>query len=157
MTFAFAEGDVVRNVFDQYDESENKLTHALYSTLTHDRSLIVPFLRWLGAADIPAEKDVRIVEQQVPGTALSDDDGEGKGLADLFLYSDAGWAVACEMKVQRSIHDDAGLAGGFVQSHFRDTWHRGGHLLGRQRRQPQKVVVGLPLSDRCRTLGVAKR
>ena len=33
----------MRNVFDQYQQPENRLTHAVISTLNHDRSLQVGF------------------------------------------------------------------------------------------------------------------
>ena len=43
----------MRNVFDQYDQPENKLTHALMTTLSRDRGLIRPFLRRLGVTGTP--------------------------------------------------------------------------------------------------------
>ena len=56
------------------------LTHALASTLHHDRSLLRPFLRWIGLTDVPAAKALRLTEQQVPGLA-------GQPLLD-FVISD---------------------------------------------------------------------
>ena len=38
----------LRNVFDQFSQPENRLTHALVCTLSNERALIRPFLRWLG-------------------------------------------------------------------------------------------------------------
>ena len=34
----------IRNVFDQYDQPENKLTHSLMSCLNEDRELLKNFL-----------------------------------------------------------------------------------------------------------------
>ncbi len=93
----------VRNVFDQYHQLENKLTHALSCTLEKDRSLIVPFLKWLGIADLPPAKDIRVVEQQIPGTPIRDNECDVDGLPDLCLYTDDGWAVLFEMKVQATL------------------------------------------------------
>ena len=58
----------MRNVFDQYEQPENKLTHALLSTLNGDRRLLRPFLGWLGGGRIPPAGKIRIGEQQAPGT-----------------------------------------------------------------------------------------
>ena len=90
----------MRNVFDQYESLENRLTHALYCTLVHDRQLIRPFLKWLGIADIPATNELKLVEQRMPGVRIDDEDSEAEGLPDLWIYSDNDWAVVFEMKVQ---------------------------------------------------------
>ena len=37
----------MRNIFDQYEQPENRLTHALVTTLDQDRALLGPLLRWL--------------------------------------------------------------------------------------------------------------
>jgi len=92
--------ETMRNVFDQYDQPENKLTHALACTLAKDRKLIIPFLKKIGVKDFPPEAKINIVEQRIPGAPDRDDEGDGDGLPDLCLYSDDGWAVVFEMKVQ---------------------------------------------------------
>ncbi|MBL4809876.1 MAG: hypothetical protein JKY43_07460, partial [Phycisphaerales bacterium] len=93
----------MRNVFDQYTQQENKLTHALICTLDADRSLLRPFLKWTGCGDIPNSNSLFITEQQVPGTAVSGDDVEGKGLPDGCVYSELGWALLIESKVDSKI------------------------------------------------------
>ena len=35
----------MRNVFDQYSQAENRLTHALFSALDQDRKMLGEFLR----------------------------------------------------------------------------------------------------------------
>lgn len=94
----------MRNVFDQYDQPENKLTHALVATLHQDlhqdRRLIRPFLRWLGIQDAPATRAIRIVEQQVPGSEEVDHEDAARGLPDACIFDDSGWAVLFECKVQ---------------------------------------------------------
>ncbi len=93
----------MRNVFDQYTQQENKLTHALICTLAADRSLLKPFLKWADCKDIPNPKSLFITEQQIPGTAVSGDDEEGKGLPDGCVYSELGWALLIESKVSSKI------------------------------------------------------
>jgi len=39
----------MRNIFDQYTHPENRLTHALMSSLAADPELLRSFVRWAGA------------------------------------------------------------------------------------------------------------
>ncbi len=93
----------MRNLFDQYDQPENKLTHALCCTLDQDRSLIRPFLAWLGIEDIPPAKQLKLVQQQVPGVIQQEAGDDGAGLPDLCIYTEDGWTVLFEMKVQSKL------------------------------------------------------
>lgn len=96
----------MRNVFDQYQQPENRLTHVLACTLSADRALLIPFLRWLGVKHIPPVARLRIVEQQVPGAEVSGDEEEGRGLPDTCIADADGWAVLFECKVQAGINAD---------------------------------------------------
>lgn len=96
----------MRNVFHQYDQPENKLTHALACVLYEDRHLIRPFLSWLGIKGAPPVKDLRVVEQQVPGLLESGDEDEARGLPDICIYSDDGWCAAVESKLQSGLKVD---------------------------------------------------
>ncbi len=79
----------MRNIFDQYEQPENRLTHALVTVLDQDRSLLSPFLKWLGIADSPKPQALRMTQQQVPGTVLDDaDEVEQKGLPDAAVFGD---------------------------------------------------------------------
>ena len=93
----------MRNVFDQYRQPENRLTHSLYCTLAHEPSLIRPFLEWLGIQDAPPPADLQIVQQQVPGAPQEEPTEDRQGLPDLCIYTDDGWAVVAEMKVQSTV------------------------------------------------------
>jgi len=94
----------MRNVFDQYTQPENKLTHALVCTLDSDRALLRPFLRWAGAKDVPPEHHLSITEQQLPGDFTIDDNEEdGDGLPDAAFFTDDGWLFLIEAKVQSPI------------------------------------------------------
>lgn len=90
----------MRNLYDQYSQPENRVTHALVSTLNQDRGLIRPFLAWCGAEDIPRGSDIHIVEQQGPGSLVSWEDDERRGLPDASFYTRDGWAFLVEAKVQ---------------------------------------------------------
>ena len=85
----------MRNVFDQYEQPENRLTHALVCTLSNEPKLIRPFLKWL--------KDIQIGIQQSPGQeAIEEKQGKG-GLPDMCFFDDKGWAALVECKVQSKI------------------------------------------------------
>ncbi len=90
----------MRNIFDQYGQPENRLTHALVSALHNDRRLIRPFLRWLGAKSVPPLKDIRIGQQQAPGTEAEGDKEESEGVPDACFFDEESWAVLVESKVQ---------------------------------------------------------
>jgi hypothetical protein len=94
----------MRNIFDQYKQPENRLTHALVTALDQDRSLLPPFLRWLGIRDVSKPKKLLLNEQQVPGSLQDDaDELETKGLPDATVFNDDGWAVLFESKVQAPV------------------------------------------------------
>ena len=93
----------MRNVFDQYSQPENRLTHALACTLDNEPRLIRPFLKWLKIGTIPRVQALRLVEQQIPGVNVSGEEGEAKGLPDACLFTSDGWALLFESKVQSRI------------------------------------------------------
>ena len=94
----------MRNIFDQYDQPENKLTHALVSTLSHERRLIRPFLHWLKVRTVPPTREIRITEQEIPGSSAGGEDTKGKGLPDACFYNQDDWAIFVESKVQAGIN-----------------------------------------------------
>jgi hypothetical protein len=92
----------MRNIFDQYDQPENRLTHALFCTLFHERKLILPFLKWLGLRNVPPLAQLQLAQQSVPGQSSETANGD-TGLPDLCVYTDDGWGVFFEMKVQSKL------------------------------------------------------
>ena len=92
----------MRNIFDQYSQTENRLTHALVWTLKSERRLIRPFLSWIGLKGIPPTRLLHITEQQIPGAIQVHDEQESSGLPDAIIYTDDGWAVLIESKVEAS-------------------------------------------------------
>lgn len=119
-------GAIVRNLFDQYEQPENKLTHALFSTLDHERGYLRPFLQYLGLLDVPAVRSLRITEQEVPGLPQSDaEDVDNSGLPDACVFTNEGWAVLFECKVQARVgveqllrHRKTAIRHGFESPHL---------------------------------------
>ncbi len=72
----------MRNVFDQYDQPENRLTHALMVTLANDKKLVRPFLKLVGVKRVPALKDIELGLQRVPGQEVDSIKDGQEGLPD---------------------------------------------------------------------------
>lgn len=96
-----------RNVFDQYDQPENRLTHSLCCVLEQDSALVRPFLSWIGISEIPRGVDFQIAQQSIPGSAIEQSEGED-GLPDLCIYTDDEeadhrWGIFFEMKARSKL------------------------------------------------------
>ncbi len=63
----------MRNIFDQYSQPENRVTHALMTALNEDRALLDVFLKDI-AKHLPPKKSgpLSITEQSYPGSVVSD-------------------------------------------------------------------------------------
>ena len=59
----------MRNLFDQYNQPENRLSHALAVCLHEDRTLLRGFLRWTGVKPPVRATQLLITEQSLPGDA----------------------------------------------------------------------------------------
>jgi hypothetical protein len=91
----------MRHIFDQYHQPENKLTHALVSSLAQDESLLREFIQWAVKKSIQKKKKIHILEQSVPGLEeLQEDLAEKKGLPDAWIYTDDGWCLLIESKIE---------------------------------------------------------
>jgi hypothetical protein len=93
----------MRNIFDQYVQPENRVTHAFLTALNQDRRLLGLFLRELGnvKAPTPPEK-LSVLEQQFPGEAgepPETDDDQRRGIPDGWIFDEEGWCVFLERKV----------------------------------------------------------
>ena len=95
----------MRNLFDQYSQTENKLTHALVCCLHEDGVLLRDFAVWLSPHPVPTGK-LRIVEQTLPGVAAREnDDDTGNSLPDAWIFADEdeSWALLIESKIQAGV------------------------------------------------------
>lgn len=96
----------MRNLFDQYSQQENRLTHALAVCLDMDRFLLKRFLHWLNIAP-PKNARLLVEEQTLPGeTQPSEDEAERRGLPDLLIHDGGTWCVLLESKVQAALSMD---------------------------------------------------
>jgi len=93
----------VRNVFDQYDQPENRLTHAVMVTLANDKKLVRPFLKLVGVKRAPALKNIELGLQRVPGQEVESIKDGKEGLPDGCFFDQDSWAVVIEAKVQAGI------------------------------------------------------
>ena len=111
----------MRNIFDQYDQPENRLTHALASCLAEDRQLVRRFLRdFLGLDDVPKSR-LYVIEQSLPGDPGEPMNGEKvrQGLPDAVIHDGEFWCVLIEAKVQ------AKATVGQLRRHFTSVRQRG--------------------------------
>lgn len=113
----------MRNVFDQYSQPENRLTHALMVSLDADRWLLKDFIRWARAGR-PSGR-LAVLEQSIPDAAVAAADFinevefERRGLPDGWIHDNAGWALLIESKVA------AGPSRDQVRRHLRTAARQG--------------------------------
>ena len=94
----------MRNIFDQYMQPENRVTHAFVTALNEDRRLLGLFLRELVNVKSPTRPDkLSVLEQQFPGAAgepPETDEAQRRGIPDGWIFDEEeGWCVFLECKV----------------------------------------------------------
>ena len=89
----------MRNVFDQYSQPENRLTHALMVSLDSDRWLLNRFVRWVTGKNVRKQKLV-VREQSLPGDEgdLSEEEIQRRGLPDGCITDEDSWGLLIESK-----------------------------------------------------------
>lgn len=108
----------MRNIFDQYTQPENRLTHALVSAFGEDPRLLRNFVNWITGSTPP--KRLRIVEQQLPGEfELTEAEYEQRGLPDAWIHDDEQWSLLIESKVSAPLNLSQ------LQRHYRTAKRRG--------------------------------
>jgi len=97
----------MRNVFDQYDQPENRLSHALAVCLSEDRSLLRAFFALVGVKPHARVQKLTIIEQSLPGdTPEMEEEAERQGLPDIVIHDGVAWCFLVESKVQAALTDD---------------------------------------------------
>lgn len=97
----------MRNIFDQYLQPENRLTHALVTALTEDKRLLWGFLRWVGVNPLPDTRRLEVVEQRLPGEMeASEDETERRGLPDAWIHDNDKWSILIESKISSPLKMD---------------------------------------------------
>jgi hypothetical protein len=104
----WSERCAVRNVFDQYSQAENRITHALMTALQEDRALLGAFLRDLVKVKPPCDPTrLAVLEQQYPGEEEpSEEELERRGIPDGWIFDSEGWCVFIESKVLAKLSVD---------------------------------------------------
>ena len=97
----------MRNLFDQYNQPENRLSHALAVCLNEDRNLLRRFLAWVDVEPPARATELLIAEQSLPGDAPgSEEPAERQGLPDIVIHDGAAWCLLIESKIQAALTDD---------------------------------------------------
>ncbi len=89
----------MRNIFDQYSQPENKLTHALMVSLDSDRWLLNRFVSWATGKSVGKQK-LEVREQSLSGDDedLSEEEARGRGLPDGCITDGDNWGLLIESK-----------------------------------------------------------
>tara|TARA_B100001540_G_C15724768_1_gene604776 strand:- start:25 stop:1275 length:1251 start_codon:yes stop_codon:yes gene_type:complete len=96
----------MRNIFDQYNQPENKLTHSLVSCLYEDKQLLNSFLKSFCSDFFKKSSNLQIEQQTVPGELnLLDDENDRKGLPDAVIYTEE-QCLIIESKVSSTLTKD---------------------------------------------------
>ena len=111
----------MRNIFDQYNQPENRLTHALVSALSEDRRLLRRFVGWVADSQVVVRSVLlEIIEQGLPGVLAETEEGaEKRGLPDACIYQGDEWALLMESKVAANLSPEQ------LRRHFRTAERRG--------------------------------
>ena len=98
----------MRNIFDQYSQPENRVTHALMTAIDKDRALLGLFLRELVKIQAPTDpRKLSVLEQQYPGEEEpSEDELERRGIPDGWIFDNEKWCVFIETKVMAKLTSD---------------------------------------------------
>lgn len=100
----------MRNIFDQYSSSENRVTHALMTALHRDRALLQVFLKDVAKTSPNCSANGIVISvQKLPGKPAQlaeEEDTERRGIPDAWLTDGDAWCLMIENKVLMRV--DAG-------------------------------------------------
>jgi len=85
----------MRNIFNQYTQPENRVTHALMTALNEDRQLLGLFLRELVKVKAPTPPSkLSVLEQQYPSRDAIEpaetDEAQRRGIPDGWIFDETG-------------------------------------------------------------------
>ena len=96
----------MRNIFDQYSQPENRLTHALIPSLNEDKKLLSSFLKKFCKNYFTNVSSLKIDQQTLPGLkSLQLSDDKKKGLPDGVIYNDEKCLII-ECKINLELTED---------------------------------------------------
>ncbi len=110
----------MRNLFDQYEQPENRVTHALASCLAEDNELLRMFVKWVGGTTVKKKTPLEIVEQRLPGEPeVTEAESESRGLPDIWIHDFENWALVIESKISSTVNTSQ------LRRHYRTAERRG--------------------------------
>ena len=90
----------MRNIFDQYSQPENRVTHALVTALHEDPKLLGSFLADIAGCSPRVKGPIEISEQTYPGKIeTTEDETERRGIPDVWITAGDEWCLVIENKV----------------------------------------------------------
>lgn len=97
----------MRNIFDQYNQPENRITHALLTALDKDRGLLAQLLARIKLKPPCNVRKLQIHEQKVIGQPEeSEIEYERKGLPDGWIHDGESWCLLIESKISSRLTVD---------------------------------------------------
>lgn len=98
----------MRNIFDQYSQPENRLTHALVTCLAEDNKLLGDFVIWVTGSKPPVHpKFLQITEQRLPGEIeITEEEAEQRGLPDGWIHDGNQWSLLIESKISAPLKNE---------------------------------------------------
>ncbi|WP_373413548.1 hypothetical protein [Ensifer aridi] len=102
-------GAALRNIFDQYRHPENRLTHAFFSALDHDRTLLNDFLRvFVKSGHGQKAHGLSLSVQTIPGRpeAPEEDESDRRGIPDAWIHNGDDWCIVFESKINAPLSPD---------------------------------------------------
>jgi hypothetical protein len=112
----------LRNIFDQYSQPENRITHALMTALQEDRKLLALFLGELVQVTPPCRPDkLFILDSNIRARSSLARRSWRRGIPDGWIFDDEGCCVFIESKVI------AKLAADQINQHRRTSGLQSGH------------------------------
>lgn len=92
----------MRNLFDQYVQPENRVTHALMTALHEDPALLRAFLQDVARVEPRSKVALQVHQQTYPGSLEgepAEGDPERKGIPDAWITCGDDWCLLIENKV----------------------------------------------------------
>jgi hypothetical protein len=98
----------LRNIFDQYSQPENRVTHAFITAINEDRKLLGFLFRELVKVKAPRNSSkLSVLEQRLPGEPEPpEEELERRGIPDGWIFDEDGWCLLIESKVLSKLRAD---------------------------------------------------
>ena len=77
----------MRNIFDQYNQPENKLTHSLVSCLNEDNQLLNSFLKSFNPNFFDKNSKLLLEQQTIPGEFRSLEEYKSNSSTHIYKYA----------------------------------------------------------------------